>query len=403
MVLQKLKGVRIFVPFVNEGSKSTRPDKHIRALLEAGATVEIVGQFPDWLVSRLSYFENVNFVRLDSLGREFVSRNRIWLIRVFMNLTWNRLMRKLFPNLTLFEKLVKPGRHFRPHVVLCFNPPCLRIARSIAIKTRAKLIYDSGEFWPEYAKHPHWSEHPDLIRRHLNAERDCIGDAALVVATSDEMRRRIKDHYRVRSCITFFNSQADPTLERCIPAHNPVRFVFHGMLGADRNLLNLIKAMRDITGATLDIYGDFYSAEDGERLRKELDENLKEKVVLHGSFTQEDIQKFLPSYDVGIYPAVALDENFNITLPNKIFDCILSGLALAVPPFRSIEQIIEVEKNGVIIDTLSPKAMSRDLQQLVNAPMDISRMKEASFGVASKYSRSAQTAKLIAAYKEALS
>jgi len=394
-----LAGIKVLVLFANEQGKSTRPDRHIKALSEAGARVTLLGAYPEWLQMRLSKYEGVTFLPLEKNEARLYSENKIWLVRVGLNLTWYKFVQFFHRDKIIYEKMIKPGVNSRPQVVLCFNPPCFRVAKTIAHKVGAKLVYDSGEYWPEYAKNPYWNEHADLIQSHLDSEKECIDAAALVVTTSSEMSERLKEYYGIGNTVEFFNSQEDPVDFVDKPVCSPVRLVFHGMLGADRNLQELIRALEGLTDFTLDIYGDFYSESDRYDLESLIGDELGKRVTFHGPYNKADVRTFLPKYDMGIYPAKAVDDNFNVTLPNKLFDCIVHGLALAVPPFDAIESIVNKEQNGVIIDTSSSLSIQRDLKDILENPNKVFEMKAASRAVSQKYSRRAQSQALIAAYK----
>lgn len=393
----------MLVVFADKKARSTRPDKHIRALLEAGAEVIVLGNYPRWLEERLSPIGKISFVTPRYLQREYCSENKIWLIRVALNLTWHKLEARYFPNYTKLEHMLKLSKKYKPHVVLCFNPTYFRVARKIAQKCNARLVYDSGEFWPGYAKHPFWKQNPVQIEQHLSSEKECIAATDMVVTTSGIMSERLNEYYGIENTVTFLNSQEDIGGLAEAAVQYPIKFVFHGMLGADRNVKNLIIAMRELENCTLDLYGDFYTEDDKRGIVEEISKDLEGRVTLHGPFSGSQIKEFLPKYDIGVYPAIALDDNFNVTLPNKLFDCIVHGLALAVPKFDSIVQIIDRENNGWIIDTSSPESMRDDFRSLIELPEEVARMKEASRVAADRYSRGAQAHGLVEAYQRMLS
>ena len=395
-----LQGIRILVPFIDKDSRSTRPDKVLHALLSAGADITVIGAIPTWLIQRFDDSDSIAFLQLPSLGISTYSTHPNRAIRIFLNLTWYKIQSIILPRTLRYGKLLKVCERYKPDVVQGFNPSSLRVAYRISQKTNSRFAYDSAEYWRGFVKHPAWANNAHSAKRILRDQAELLKYADLVTTTSDSMSRKLSEDYDLRKVSTFYNSQEDVGEFSREEVDPPVKFVFHGMIWRDRNILNLVRAMRLLGDCTLDIHGEFDNEDDKKAVLREIDKGLKEQVTLHGHFEKGDIRTFLPRYDVGVYPAVKLDGNFDVTLPNKIFDYTVHGLALAMPPFESIKDLVDQEGNGLTIDTSSVESLAEGLRQFVDSPSMTSKFKTVSRAVAGKYSRSSQEAKLIAAYEE---
>jgi len=374
----------------------------LHALLSAGADIIVIGAIPTWLIQRFDGSDSITFLQLPSLGMGTCSVHPNRIIRIFLNLTWYKIQSAILLRTLQYGKLIKACGRYESDVVQSFNPSSLRVAYRVSQKTNSKFAYDSAEYWRGFVKHPAWASNTRSAQRILRDQAELLKYADLVTTTSDSMSRKLSEDYNLDKVFTFFNSQEDVDEFSREEVDNPVRFVFHGMIWRDRNVLNLIRAIRLLKGCTLDIHGEFDNEDDKRAVVREIDDGLKGRVTLHGCFEKGDIKTFLPRYDVGVYPAVKLDGNFDVTLPNKIFDYIVHGLALAMPQFESIEELVEQEGNGLIVDTSSVEALAEGLRQFVDFPCRTSDFKAASRGAADRYSRSSQEARLITAYKEML-
>src|SRR5450759_1823318 len=117
----------------------------------------------------------------------------------------------------------------------------------------------------------------------------------------------------------------------------------------------------------------------------------------------EQVLPLLSGYDVGVYAARQIEENFAISLPNKLFDCICAGIAVAMSDFPAIRDVVERTGCGICLNPDSTETIARDLRNLVDHPEAIDEMKTHSREVAPTYAWEAQGAKIIRAFEDLLS
>ena len=180
----------------------------------------------------------------------------------------------------------------------------------------------------------------------------------------------------------------------------PIKLFFQGAFSPSRNLEGLIESVQGLRGlVTLTLQGWGHDYED--KLRA-LIENLG-----IGDFV-EIIPPCLPletvdsaaSYDLGIINSIALDDNFLTTLPNKLFDYMCAGLAIASTDLPSIKSIIDEEGCGITFEQGSVDVTAKALADLASNPKKVHEMKEASLRAAPKYAWPAQGEKLVSLYAE---
>jgi glycosyltransferase involved in cell wall biosynthesis len=288
----------------------------------------------------------------------------------------------------------------RPDVIQAVDLPSLEFASAASSRTQARLIYATHELWAGFVNNPDSPARGEAAERLLAAESTLIHRADLVTVTSDQMGDRLVDMYGVSKPLTLLNSPPE-RVERTRPVSRPVRLVYHGGLSGDRNVEGLIRAVAPLRDrVTLDIHGfdRTLGATSLQRLVDELD--LGDSVRLHGPFEYRHVVGMLSGYDVGVMTATLVDENFEVTLPNKVFDCMCAGVAIAMYDSSAIRALLADVPFGITLDTSSPDKITRDLGHLVSDPERIAAMKAAAVGSSAKYWWPEQGRRLVEAVGE---
>lgn len=299
----------------------------------------------------------------------------------------------------LFAEAVSP---LCPDLVQAVDLPSLDVAARIARATGAKLVFDSSEYWQGFVGNPDVAMGSAALTVLLESETRNISACDAVFATSDEMAEQLSLDYGIARPVTIYNSPPG-RVAVSRPVNSPLRLVFHGGLSRDRNLEGLIRAVKLLEGrVTLDIHG-YERTQDAAALRDLIVEmELTDSVTLHGPFDYPDLVPMLAGYDVGVLTHQMADENFRYTLPNKVFDCMCAGLAVAMsdsPPMRSL---VEGEGFGIVLDSATPQSIAAGLRELVDDPDRVAVMKEAAVAASARYWWPAQGEKVVEVYARIL-
>jgi len=285
-------------------------------------------------------------------------------------------------------------------VVQAVDLPALDVAYEAARRLGAKLIYASHELWTGFVENRDLALSPELAAVLLENERRLIRDADLVTVTSDQMGQRLVQQYGISAPLTLYNAPPE-RVEVAGPVSDPVRLVYHGGLSTDRNLDGLIRAMLLIEGrATLDIHGFDRTTNRGELEALIGELGLTDRVRTHGGFDYADVVTLLEGYDIGVMAAKVVEENFAVTLPNKIFDCMCAGIAVALNESESVNAVLADVPFGILLDPSTPETIARDLGALVADPERIMAMKRAAVAASDRYWWPEQGRKLLEAVTE---
>lgn len=398
-----LSGKKILFVSSTEFGHRTREFREAMTLHNAGADVTVYGysaEVPDlWANSPIK-----TEVYIPETRGIIASENPIWAVRVFMNLTVNvirRAVRKYTARKVEMHRFILRGASYKPVVVHAMDLPSLAHAAKIAKKANAKLVYDSSEYWIGFMENEVWKSCGYLSLDYLSDERANIHKADIVLTTSPTMSRKLEQDYNIHKFCCLYNA---PVLNGFIPdskaSESGLKLVFHGGVGPDRNLDGLFEAIAKLPDdVSLDVYGNLHPVYEKPCLEHVNKLGLSNRVTFHGKYDYGEMLDFLQEYDVGVYPAKAEDGNFDVTLPNKVFDCICAGIALLVPDFISMRELMDHARCGVCVHTANSDDIADAILDLRNNKDKLKTYKERAKAISREYSWEAQEGKLICAYE----
>lgn len=386
-----LSGKTICYVSTDAFSGVTRTMKQARTVSDAGVQVCFVGYdeyLPDSV--RDSGFRVVS-VPFGVVPR---STSRIPAVSKAYDATIRRarnLLRRVLAPYGLVRAIVSTGAD----VVQSVDLPALRCSSLAADRLHAVLSFDSHEMWTGFLDNPELKVTGLDRRRLLHMEKRYAPRANVVFVVSDEMGRRMSHRYRLRSTITVLNSPPGYVTSSS-QTKAPVRLVFHGSLSATKNVEGLLRAMSRLKGkATLDIHGAGLTLGEDYLARLVRENDLEGVVTIHGKFCYQDVLTMLAPYDVGVYAAKMIEDNFAISLPNKLFDCICAGLAVAASDFPAIRELLEGCGCGVCLDPTSTDTIASGLSALVDDPERIDAMKKHSLDLAPRIAWEVQGQRIV--------
>jgi glycosyltransferase involved in cell wall biosynthesis len=265
----------------------------------------------------------------------------------------------------------------------------------IANRRKARLIYDSHELYLEL----HFLA--DVFRSdYAKIEESIFPQIDALITPSPQIAERLLAQYGDKKALRTVLYNGSPSIAKSTrPVHRPVRLFFQGAFAHDRNLIELVSAMdglRDAAVLTLQGWG-----EDELAIRQLIaDLCLEETVTLLEPCHPYEVMASAAQHDIGIINSLPMDENFMVTLPNKLFDYMCAGLAVASTDLPPIKEIINREACGITYTQRGIKHTQEILRALISRPDEISRMKQAALKAAPYYAWPAQAKKLIQLYQQ---
>lgn len=260
-------------------------------------------------------------------------------------------------------------------VVIVRDLPLVKSAIIVSKATKAKVIFDMAEVYPEmYKSSNQYSNRniltkiyksPLLATKYENSVLPIVDHTLVMI---EESRDRLL-HKRVpESKISIVSNT--PPLEKfkgVIKQHEgeTLYLVYVGFLTRLRGLDLLITAAHEMIKMEtnnqcifIDIVGKGVAKEELKSLISSL--GLENNVKLHGWLEQESVDKLMARANVGAL-TYRVCGHWNHTIPNKIFDYMLSGLPVLSTPVIPIKRIVESTKCGMISSDTTPTEIAKAL------------------------------------------
>lgn len=373
-----LGGLSVCMLVTNDVVRDARVLKEARTLSAAGAVVIVVG---------------VGEVADAALAAEPFATV---LVRPQRSSSYRSRVRRVAVNLREergFDRRLEEAAVLAGALIIHANDlDTLRAASRAARRTGAALVYDAHELSTEGGNYNWWRK-PLMERR----ERRLIRTADAAVTVNPFIARELAARYGVEEPRVVYNGSTDRVTEAA-PVHEPVRLFFQGKFHGDRNLEELVEAMTFLRGrATLTLQG--WSGIES-RLHGLVDElQLEETVRFVPPCSPAGVVASASEYDVGIINHRPVSMNHRFSSPNKLFDYLSAGLAIAASDLPVFALVLAETGAGITFEPCGAEQTARALGDLVEYPERIAAMKQNAVSTCARYSWEAQAEVLLGTYR----
>lgn len=246
----------------------------------------------------------------------------------------------------------------------------------VSVLKKIPLVYDSHEYFTGV---------PELHGRHFvkwvwkTIEKYIFPKLLFVLTVSDSIADQYSSEYGFRPLVV---RNCSPKTDHILPytrkelSLNPddLLIILQGTgINMDRGGEELIEAVNRTEDVSLLVVGSGDSITDLKSRVKEL--NIETKVRFISKVPWEELMRYTKSADLGLTLDKNNNINYNYSLPNKLFDYINAGVPVLASNLSEIAKILDRYGCGVLINEVSPEAISSELRELLNAPEKLAEMK----------------------------
>lgn len=251
-------------------------------------------------------------------------------------------------------------------VVIANDWPALVVAARWKAKTGGYVHYDTHEFATlEFDERWIWRLLYKRFVAHL--ERATIGAADTVSTVGPNLADALQRHYALeKRPLVIRNIPNRIALPEHAGTHWPLRLLYHGQVLPDRGLETLIDSIPlwRIPHA-LTIRGDGDPAYIESLRRRVGDIAPGAAVVFEPAVPPDEVMPIAAATaDLGVHFTPLETTQRHFSLPNKLFEYIGAGLAVAVSPGADLRQIVEGHGVGVASADASPQAVAAAINEL---------------------------------------
>jgi len=302
----------------------------------------------------------------------------------------------------------KPDHHQALHEVVASQPDLIHaneaIALPIAIEaargTGAKVLFDAHEYSPAHRANAMWWRilaqplYTHIIDRYAPRAQAMI-TVEENIAKKYETLFAIPQVGVIRNVPAFREHAFHPTN----PRH--IRLIHHGGAMKERRLERMI----DLLAALDSRYFLDFMLMPGtpgylESLQDQAAQKTPGRVRFLSPAAPEAITEAICHHDMGLYLLNPLNYNQAMALPNKFFEFIMAGLAVAIGPSPAMAALVRRYDVGVVAEDFAPETLARQLNAL--SAHDIDAMKKRSLAAARELNAETEMAKLLAIYQQVL-
>jgi glycosyltransferase involved in cell wall biosynthesis len=283
--------------------------------------------------------------------------------------------RRPWPHANRADRLVDLAPPGNFDVIHCHDADTLPAAVTLRRQRmpRAKIIYDSHEFYPfqfaDAALEKYW----------VRIEHQNIGQADIVITVNDSVADAMASLYDIAPPRVIYNSygvkdqSGDCTLEsflryfRAPPGGR--RVLFQGLFHKGRNLQNLVAGLAMLgSGVQLFMLG---AGEEEGRLRRICRKHPSQNVFFGPLVPQDRLLSLTRQAELGIIPYLG-DKRLNNRLctPNKLFEFIEAGVPICASDLPELRRIVRGHGVGDVYAMESPG-------QIADAVRDCLRRRDA--------------------------
>lgn len=225
---------------------------------------------------------------------------------------------------------------------------------------RKPIIFDSHEMFCQVAE---LQDNPKAQKVWLCLEKFMLPKLKYVITVCNPIKDYFKNNYNIEAkVVRNIPLQNKETEVKNFPMEEKI-IVWQGATNIDRSLEDIVLAMKDID-AKLYIMGSGDVIKNLEKIVSE--NNLKNKVILTGRLTFEQMMSYTKRASIGLSLDRPTNENYRISLPNKIFEYINTATPIVCTPLPEIKNIVEKYNVGCFINEPTKENISKTLNSILN-------------------------------------
>jgi glycosyltransferase involved in cell wall biosynthesis len=181
--------------------------------------------------------------------------------------------------------------------------------------------------------------------------------------------------------------------------HQRIRLVHHGSAEPERRL-EMMVAMLDLLDHRFSL--DLFLVGSESQYARSLRDHCRDtdRLHLHPPVPMVELPQVLSQFDLGVFLLPPLNPNYHHALPNKLFEFIHAGLAIAIGPSPEMAAIVRSEGVGVVAPSFDPGALAACLNALELE--QIGQMRRNAWAARERYTSQAAEQAIAASVERAL-
>jgi len=241
----------------------------------------------------------------------------------------------------------------QPNIVYSNDLDTLAVGYLISRTINAKLVYDSHEIWLEGNRFNDADKLKKLFWIYL--EKFVITKCDFVITTTEMRAKYLEEKYKIsnvqiiRNCPNYHDVKYHDLFrqEYTIPEDTKI-LLYQGLINVKRGVITFVNVVEKIPAVVLIIMGE---GKHTNLLKEHIEnKNLQHKVFLKDMVPNDQLLNYTSSADIGLQLIKNTCFNHYSAISNKIFEYIMSGIAIIASDFPEIIRIVQENNVGEVVN-----------------------------------------------------
>jgi len=298
---------------------------------------------------------------------------------------------------SLNQYLIEEGCKFKPDIVHANDLDTLWAGWQIKKKTGAKLVYDAHEIWTEqglpYPKLINW-----LFKK---MEKFLIGKVDHFITVNQSLSDELEKMYHFPKSTPksiIYNCPRLIVTEPTKHDRKTIIALYQGRYSVNRGLEEIAQAGQYLN-PNIEIHFRGLGDEKVLKNLKLIAQNSGRRNVKFFDPVEMDLLiEEAKTADIGLVAYIPSNINNKLCLPNKVYEYMMAGLALALSDLPELKRIVKAFHNGSTFNPYKPKDIAKQINALANRSK-LNQMKLKSLAAAKVCNWEVEEKKLIKIYE----
>ncbi|MHB8261985.1 MAG: glycosyltransferase [Bacteroidia bacterium] len=230
------------------------------------------------------------------------------------------------------------------------------------------LVYDSHEIFCEV---PELQLTPLKKKLWERIEKTILPKLTYCITVNQSIARWFTDKYKVAFKVvrnipdTILVDRIKTRAELNLPLDKKIILLQGAGINVQRGAEEAVDAMHYVEGAVLFIIGGGDAIDNLKLILK--DEKLESKVIMLPKMKPEELYQYTCHADIGLSLDKATNINYQLSLPNKLFDYVYAGVPVLASPLKEIKSFIDTYKVGVCIELHDAKHIADKINYMLTS------------------------------------
>jgi glycosyltransferase involved in cell wall biosynthesis len=242
---------------------------------------------------------------------------------------------------------------------------------------RKPILYDSHELFTEV---PELVHRPKVQKCWLSIEKILVPRLSEMITVNQSIAAIFKDRYKIPVSVVrnvpqrIQNLTAMDKKELDLDQNEFMLIIQGSGLNVQRGIEEAVLAMEKLPNAVLFLVGDGDVLPALKKLVQ--DKQLQQKVRFVGRLPYAELMRYTAAADLGLALDKPLSLNYQLALPNKIFDYIQANTPILSSALIEIKQLLNAYDCGKVIDEVTPTQIANAVQSLMADKERMTQLKE---------------------------